>query len=190
MTSIGGDGPVDLGDIGVEFARFIGGETKTGEIQTVAHRNIVGQGVALQDAQDGLARSDALRIHRTDLVGRQADGRSVIGEVVDVSLPQIGGRHGAHDALRLAITASFIVGEEKQTVSLDRATERAAKDIADELGRIVGRTIAQFRLFNKVVVGTGVGVAVVFIGRTMKIIGAAFCYQCNLCARRKSSIRI
>ena len=180
MTSIGGDGPVDLGDIGVEFARFIGGETKTGEIQTVAHRNIVGQGVALQDAQDGLARSDALRIHRTDLVGRQADGRSVIGEVVDVSLPQIGGRHGAHDALRLAIAASFIVGEEKQAVLLEGPAERRAVNVAQQFRTLVGLVGLELGRFDEEFVGAENGIAVVLVGRAMQVVGAAFSHERHL----------
>ena len=130
VASIGGDGPVDFGDVRVEFARFIGGETKTREIQAVAHRNVVGQGVALQDAENGLARSDALGIHRAYLVGRQADGRPVVREVVDVTLPQIGGRHFAYDALRFAVAAAFIVGEEKHAILLEGPAERRAVDVA------------------------------------------------------------
>src|SRR5262249_60916024 len=47
VAAVGGDVPVDLGNVGIVFASFVRGEAEPREIPAVAHRLIVGERVYL-----------------------------------------------------------------------------------------------------------------------------------------------
>ena len=67
---------------------------------------------------------------------------------------------GLHIAFGIA--AAFVIQKEEHAVFADRAANRAAKNIADELRLFVGLTIFKLCLLIEVIVGGEQGVAIVF----------------------------
>ena len=73
---------------------------------------------------------------------------------------------------------SFLIGPPQGT----------AKDVAIEFGRLVRRTAFELRLLDEIVVGAEIGVAIVFVGRAVKVVSAALGDQSNLRSRGNSFI--
>src|SRR6202041_2196088 len=68
----------------------------------------------------------------------------------------------------------------EEPVLLDRPSQRYAKHVVGELRRFVGQAAAELRLFQKRVVRAENRVAVVFVGRAVKVVGAALGHQRDL----------
>src|SRR6202012_2263136 len=86
-----------------------------------------------------------------------ASGGALVGETARLIG---GGGIGLGDNLIFSLTGSFVVAEEEQLVFNDGTAERAAEDVADELGRGVGKAAVQFGLFHEPVIGDGDGGAI------------------------------
>src|SRR6266567_500811 len=75
---------------------------------------------------------------------------------------------------------TFIGQKKEQTIFLDGTAETAAKRIPQKMSRFVWLSGGQFRVLVEIIVGNGVGRAVVLVCRAVKIIRSAFRLQLNL----------
>ena len=88
------------------------------------------------------------------------------------------------------MSSALIIDKEENTILADGSAEGAPEDVADELGRYIRLTRLQFRRLYEIIVGAGGGVAVIFVERTVKIVGATFGNERHLCARGASLVGI
>src|SRR5260370_15587125 len=68
---------------------------------------------------------------------------------------------------------AFEVQKKIQAVFHERPSHGGAEDVADEFRCYVGFALRQLSSLHEIIIGTGIGVAVVFVSRAMKIIGSA-----------------
>src|ERR1700747_2490299 len=87
-----------------------------------------------------------------------------------------------------ALAGGFLIWEEIQTILENWPADRAPEDVANQFrGQILGATLDLSRL-HEIVIGAGLGVAEIFVERTVKLVRAAFCNQRNLGTRRTSRV--
>src|SRR5260370_26646836 len=68
---------------------------------------------------------------------------------------------------------AFEVQKKIQAVFHERPSHGGAEDVADEFRCYVGFALRQLSSLHEIIIGTGIGVAVAFVTRAMKIIGSA-----------------
>src|SRR5215471_3353709 len=98
-----------------------------------------------------------------------------------------------HNARSLRIFPSpltFVCEEKEKPVLYDGAAESRAESISDQLPGNIGEPRLKLALLVKPVIGQADIVPIVFVNRTVEIVGAAFCNQCDLCARRAPLVSV
>src|SRR5215469_101355 len=191
-----------------------GAEAKTGIVQTVAHGAVVGielasteglvkvSGAAVENRRidPRLRRVDALAcpwIESLDVGARKRLdlrrlGGIVVGVVVIPQVPraQRRRRDSPHLALLFASSCAFIIEKEESAVLAQGSSEGRAKNISQQFVGLVWLSPAQFCGLHEIVVSTGNRVAVRFVERSMKRIGAALGNERNLGARTSALVGV
>src|SRR5215471_116957 len=187
-------------------------ETIAEEIESIPLRVVIGMRERLQVAAGVTAydrvRTDSMRVQLRQVLPREAEYSS--GNVVNLSAhpgdrssralrcvralvlnnavtKSIAG-HNTDIAFFFALTSRFVIGEEVKAVLDEGTANRSAEDVADQFRSDIGFAALNLRRLHKVVVGAGIGIAEIFIKRTVKTIGAAFGDERDLGARRASRI--
>src|SRR5260370_21558261 len=83
--------------------------------------------------------------------------------VLDHAIEKGGSGDVTHHARRFPSPGAFIVAKEEGAILLDLTSHRCAENVPDQL----------WWCFQEVIAGTGVGAAVMFVRRPVKIVGAA-----------------
>ena len=82
--------------------------------------------------------------------------------------------------MRFPGSLSLIRQKKEEAILEDWSANGRAKGVADQLAGNIGETILQLRAFVEPVIGLSNVGAVVFVSRTMKAVGPAFCDQRDL----------
>src|SRR5216683_2333812 len=176
-------------------------ETVAGKVESVSLAKVVWLGEGIEVLLHNGIDADIEGIHRLNLswgqrgnrteagigdayvrIARGAERVIAVAHITDGTRPQAVGWHDAHHASFLTLSRGFIVHEKEETILQDRSTQGAAEDVANQLGWDVGLAVLQLGKLHKVVVGAGEGIPVIFVKRTMKVVGAALGYQRHLSA--------
>ncbi len=132
----------------------------------------------------------ALAGHRATRAIRRHSCTGMITLIENHPIPHGRARDDAHDTILFTLPEALIIGEEEKTVFENRAAERTAEDIAEQFERFVGKTIADFRLLDKVIARSGNRVAMRFKERAMEGVCTALGDQRNLRAGGPSLVGV
>src|SRR3954451_12870087 len=179
---------VQFCNAGVQRSGIRRGESVRAEVQAIAESRAIRGWIEAEvvqyvriNARTPGARADAaaVRIHGRDLGGRKCDYAS-IAEIFDIPRLERRSRCGARDLAVLRGALPFIVAEEEELVFLDRAADRGAEGIADELAGNIRLTGRYLGCLVEPVVGHGHCIAVVLINAAVDPIRAPAGDNCDL----------
>src|SRR5450631_648525 len=194
MASIRCQVIVEFGDVRIEFGWSGIGEGESRDVIAVAHRRIVRQWITVKDRQRcrinaGLlrtvpeSRAKWVQILKIGVIERERTVRptslilTIVTLISQKPVAKALGRHKPGDNRCFVRPLSLVSGEDKHPVLDDRAANGSSERIPHKMGRYIRIAAQQLRPLVKKAVGLANFRSVVFIERSMKLVGPALGHQ-------------